>query len=184
MSEQLVRCRPTLERIIKGEYPPAVKAHREATSEGGLRLNMARDAVGYGMLSEKEVEESVLPELQRWALRSIGPEEAKMAGEDGMESMVSRERSETPPSCTHSLLPVSLRPDLLDRSETKLTSGYPSPPGRSTSRGSSSSKPSSSSSSSSTDFETRLHLKYLWTLRLRNQRLISRLLSRLRPRHR
>jgi len=89
MWQQLERCRPTLERIIKGEYPPAVKAHREATSTGGLRLNMARDAVGYGSLADREVEESVLPELQRWALRNQGPEEVKVVGEDGTETMVS-----------------------------------------------------------------------------------------------
>ncbi|KAL7412393.1 hypothetical protein BDY24DRAFT_104676 [Mrakia frigida] len=87
MWEQLVRCRPTLERIIKGEYPPAVKAHREATSAGGLRLNMARDAVGYGALTDKEVEEAVLPELQRWALRNQGPEVVRVEGENGTERM-------------------------------------------------------------------------------------------------
>ena len=50
---------------------------------------MARDAVGYGSLSDKEVEESVLPELQRWALRNQGPEGVKVVGEDGTETMVS-----------------------------------------------------------------------------------------------
>lgn len=79
MWEQLVRCRPILERIIKGDYPPAVKAHREATSTQGLRLNMNRDSAGYGSLTEPVVEEWILPELQRWALREIRPDAGKDA---------------------------------------------------------------------------------------------------------